>query len=73
MVRACLKLERKMLSNVCLRRDFCDRRFSGNERFDGMFRLLLSFHDYLFVACGSPLCKKSAWRLILQAGAAMYS
>ena len=41
MIRACLKLERKMLSNECLRRDFCDRRFSCNERFDGMLLLLL--------------------------------
>ena len=41
MVRACLKFERKMLSNERLRRDFCDRRFSCNERFDRMLRLLL--------------------------------
>ena len=41
MVRACLKLERKMLSNECLQRGFCDRRFSCNERFDEMLRLLL--------------------------------
>jgi len=41
MIRACLKLERKMLSNEHLRRDFCDRTFSCSERFDGILRLSL--------------------------------
>jgi hypothetical protein len=41
MIRACRKFERKMLSNECLWRDFCDRRFSCNEWFDLMLRLLL--------------------------------